>query len=215
MRRQVHDGTQNRLRVIVVGSGIIGACTAHRLAGLGHDVTLVDEGKLNPGASVANAGWIVPSMAVPVAAPGMIRQAAQWMLRPDSPLYVQPTLDPRFLTVMFQMLSATRKPVYDRSAAILARLSGQVLEDYHALQADGVEFDLSDLPLTTLFTDEKHLMARAEELRGMSALGTLEWQSLDRAQVSQVIPGASANVVGALRTVGDRVLDPPASCVRC
>ena len=58
------------MRVIVLGSGVVGVSTAYYLAKAGHEVTVIDR---QPGAaletSFANAGQISPGYASPWAAP--------------------------------------------------------------------------------------------------------------------------------------------------
>ena len=83
------------MRVTVIGAGSIGLCSALALAAEGADVCVVDARDAGTGASSHNAGWVVPSMSAPVPAPGVLTQSLKWMLRPDSPLYISPSRDPR------------------------------------------------------------------------------------------------------------------------
>ena len=59
------------MKVVVLGSGVIGVTTAWYLAQAGHEVTVIDR---QPGAaletSAANAGQVSPGYATPWAAPG-------------------------------------------------------------------------------------------------------------------------------------------------
>ena len=71
------------MRVLVVGGGIIGASCAASLAEHGADVTVMDAGKPRFGTSVANAGHIVVSHSVPMAAPGMVGQGVRSLLSRD------------------------------------------------------------------------------------------------------------------------------------
>ncbi|MBL9200219.1 MAG: FAD-dependent oxidoreductase, partial [Opitutaceae bacterium] len=59
-------------RVVVLGAGIIGLCCARELAARGHCVTVVERlPEDRDGCSFGNAGMIVPSHFIPLAAPGM------------------------------------------------------------------------------------------------------------------------------------------------
>ena len=71
------------MRVLVVGGGIIGASCAASLAERGADVTVMDAGKPRFGTSLANAGHIVVSHSVPMAAPGMVGQGVRSLLSRD------------------------------------------------------------------------------------------------------------------------------------
>ena len=70
--------------VIVVGGGVIGLCAAWYALKAGHRVTLLERG---PGpdhdsCSLGNAGMIVPSHIVPLAAPGVIAMGLRMLPDP-------------------------------------------------------------------------------------------------------------------------------------
>ena len=80
--------------LLIVGGGVIGLCTAYYAARKGHRVTVLDRRAADhEGCSYGNAGLVVPSHFVPLAAPGMVALGLKWMRRPDSPFYVKPRLD--------------------------------------------------------------------------------------------------------------------------
>lgn len=60
------------MRVVILGSGVVGVASAWYLNQAGHEVTVIDR---EPGAaletSAANAGQISPGYAAPWAAPGV------------------------------------------------------------------------------------------------------------------------------------------------
>ena len=66
------------MRVLVLGSGVIGAASAYYLARAGFEVTVVDR---QPAAametSFANAGQVSPGYASPWAAPGVDRKSTR------------------------------------------------------------------------------------------------------------------------------------------
>src|SRR6266511_3422365 len=81
-------------RVIVIGGGVIGLCVAYYAMRRGHSVTVIE--RLPPerdGCSFGNAGMVVPSHFVPLAAPGMVTLALKWMCNPESPFYIEPRLN--------------------------------------------------------------------------------------------------------------------------
>ena len=80
-------------KVIVLGGGIVGLSTAYYLIQEGHEVTIIDKGRLDSGASHVNAGYLTPSHIVPMASPGMISKGMKWMFNSKSPFYIKPRFD--------------------------------------------------------------------------------------------------------------------------
>lgn len=81
--------------LIIIGGGVIGLSVAYFAQRAGLSVTILDR---NPpesdSCSTGNAGMVVPSHFVPLAAPGMIGMGLRSMLNPESPFYIRPRLDP-------------------------------------------------------------------------------------------------------------------------
>ena len=79
--------------VVVVGGGVVGLCSAYYASLAGHRVTVIDrDGPTRDCCSMGNAGLVVPSHFMPLAAPGMVGMALRMMLDPASPFYVRPRL---------------------------------------------------------------------------------------------------------------------------
>jgi D-amino-acid dehydrogenase len=78
---------------VIIGGGISGLASAYYLLKSGWKVTLLDKGDLFDNCSIGNAGMIVPSHFIPLAAPGMISKGIKWMFNSRSPFYVKPSLD--------------------------------------------------------------------------------------------------------------------------
>ena len=83
------------MKILILGSGVIGATSAYYLAKAGHQVTVVDR-QSGPAleTSFANAGEVSPGYSAPWAGPGVPLKAIQWLLMPHSPLVIWPMLDP-------------------------------------------------------------------------------------------------------------------------
>jgi D-amino-acid dehydrogenase len=77
-------------RVGIIGGGIVGLSSAYFLQRAGFEVTVIEQGELQDGCSFNNAGMIVPSHIIPLAAPGMIAKGIRWMFDSTSPFYVRP-----------------------------------------------------------------------------------------------------------------------------
>jgi D-amino-acid dehydrogenase len=108
--------------VAVIGGGIVGVASAVELARRGAQVTVVERDRVGHGCSYGNAGWLTPSQAVPLANPSMLLKSFKWMLDPESPLYIQPRLDPAFIRWLLEFVLASRKEKFERGAAALVEL---------------------------------------------------------------------------------------------
>src|SRR5215207_1840678 len=77
-------------RVVVVGSGVVGAFAAYHLARGGWRVTVVDRAAFGRGCSHANCGYVCPSHVLPLAVPGAVGATLRTLFQRNSPLKVRP-----------------------------------------------------------------------------------------------------------------------------
>lgn len=77
------------MHVAVIGTGIVGVCTAAWLQRDGHQVTFVDPREAGEACSFGNAGSMSPSACLPVGMPGMWKKAPAWLLDPLGPLTIR------------------------------------------------------------------------------------------------------------------------------
>ena len=106
-------------KVVVIGGGIIGLCSAYYLNKEGHEVTVIDQSGLDRGASYVNAGYISPSHIVPLSAPGVVKKGLQWMFNPASPLYIKPRTDPDFLKWAWAFNKSCNRGHVERSIRVI------------------------------------------------------------------------------------------------
>ena len=111
-------------RVVIVGGGVVGLCAAYYCARRGFRVTLVERnGPRRDGCSYGNAGMLVSSHFVPLAAPGMVGLALKWMWNPASPFYVKPRLSPSLLGWGYRFWRAATPQHVRRAGPLLRDLS--------------------------------------------------------------------------------------------
>src|SRR6476660_3565604 len=111
------------MRVLVLGSGVIGTSVAYYLARSGHEVTVVDR---QPGAaletSYANAGEVSPGYSAPWAGPGVPLKAIKWLLMQHRPLVIRPVLDPAMWRWCVRMLVNCNEAAYRVNKSRMVRL---------------------------------------------------------------------------------------------
>ena len=127
--------------VVIVGGGVIGLCAAFALERRGIPVIVIDAGPPEHAASHVNAGWIVPELAEPVPAPGLIATSLRWMLRSDSPLYIKPRLDPAFLRWTLRFWRHCNARDYRAGTRATAALGMRSLALYDQLRTAGVDYE--------------------------------------------------------------------------
>lgn len=109
--------------VLIIGGGVVGLCVANYAMQKGHRVTIVERGAPDhDGCSLGNAGLVVPSHFVPLAAPGMVWLGLRMMFNPESPFYVRPRLDADLLRWGWQFYCAANAHHVRRSAPLLRDL---------------------------------------------------------------------------------------------
>ncbi len=128
-------------RVVVIGGGIIGLCTAWSLDQRGWKVTIVDARTPGYGASRVNAGRVCPTHANPVPAPGLVRQSMEWMLKSDSPLYIKPRPSVDLARFLFIFWRHCNEGCYDAGTEAMTELGHKTLEQLDAFRASGVSFE--------------------------------------------------------------------------
>ena len=96
----------DRPAVIVIGAGVIGLSAALALQARGLSVTVLDREGPAAGASAGNAGAFAFSDILPLASPGILRQAPKWLLDPLGPLSVPPAYALRIAPWMWRFWRA-------------------------------------------------------------------------------------------------------------
>jgi D-amino-acid dehydrogenase len=195
-------------KVLIIGGGIVGLTSAYYLQKKGYEVTILDKGDITDNCSFGNAGMIVPSHFVPLAAPGMIKQGIRWMFDSKSPFYVRPSLNANLINWGLKFMKhATAKHV-SHSAEPLRDLSLLSKKLYEGLAKEpDFDFELTNNGILAFYKTEKageeeaHLAARAIELGlDMAVLSVDECRALQ--------PDLKLDVLGAVHYRCDAHLYP-------
>ncbi len=199
------------MRVLVLGSGVIGTSVAYYLARDGHEVHVVDR---QPGAgletSFANAGEVSPGYSAPWAGPGVPVKAIKWLLMHHSPLVIKPMLDPAMWRWGLATLRNCTAGRYRINKGRMVRLAEYSRDCLQALREDiGISYDERMQGTLQLFRTQKQLDGTAKDIEILKQHG-VAFELLDRKGYLQHEP-ALADVqekfVGALRLPGDETGD--------
>jgi D-amino-acid dehydrogenase len=195
-------------RVVVIGAGVIGVTSAYYLAQDGWDVTLLDKGDVCAGSSYGNAGLIVPSHVVPLAAPGVWRQGLRWMLNPEGPFYIKPRPSLELAKWLWRFRAACSPARMRQAMPLLRRLSVESLALYRELaEKGGFEFGFRQAGSMTVFFSREGLAHGREEARLLGEAGVAV-AVLDGPAARSAEPALRADVVGALFSPEDALLVP-------
>jgi len=121
------------MHIAVIGTGIVGACSAAWLQRDGHQITFVDPLEPGEACSFGNAGSLSPSACLPVGMPGMWRKVPKWLLDPLGPLTVRTAYLPRVLPWLVQMLRHSTPQEVTRIAGALQTLLQPIFDCYGPL----------------------------------------------------------------------------------
>jgi D-amino-acid dehydrogenase len=186
-------------KIVIIGGGVIGLCTAYYCAQRGFAVTMVERKPAQrDGCSFGNAGLVVPSHFMPLAAPGAVLLALKWMWNPASPFYIQPRLDADLLRWGFKFWRAATLKHVRRSMPLLRDLalaSRKCFEEF-AAEPDN-DFGLVKKGLLMLCQTQHTLDEEAKIAEKARALG-IPAEILDAKQTAVLDPGAALDIAGAV-----------------
>lgn len=194
-------------QVVVVGGGVIGLCSAYYALKRGFRVTVVER-ELAGGdnCSMGNAGMIVPSHFIPLAAPGMLAKGLRWMLNPESPFFVRPRLDLELARWGWLFYRHSTERHVEASRGLLRDLSLESRRLFGELAADE-DFGLVPRGLLMLCKTAKGLQEEAEVAEAAHQIG-LKAEILDAAATAKADPGITMTVAGSVYFPQDCHLDP-------
>ena len=195
--------------VVVIGGGVIGLCTAYYCAQRGHRVTVVDrETETHEGCSYGNAGLVVPSHFVPLAAPGMVALGLKWMWNPESPFYIKPRIDSALFSWAFKFWRAANAEHVKRSAPLLRDLnvaSRGLFEEMASLPRN--DFGMVKRGCLVLCRTQHRLDHEAQIVAQAKELG-VPAEVLDAKQTAARDPGVCMDVAGSVYFPTDCHLTP-------
>ena len=199
------------MKVVVLGSGVIGTTAAYYLAQAGHQVTVIDRQK---GAaletSYANAGEVSPGYSAPWAGPGVPVKAIKWLLMTYRPLVIWPKFDAAMWRWGLQMLMNCTERAYRPNKSRMVPIAEYSRDCLKALRAaTGIAYDDRMQGTLQLFRMQKQLDGIASDIAILADYG-VPYEVLDKQGFVKVEPALARTqdkFVGALRLPNDETGD--------
>lgn len=199
------------MRVIVLGSGVIGVASAYYLAQQGAQVTVLDR-QAGPAeeTSFGNAGQISPGYSTPWAAPGIPFKAVKWMFQHHAPLAINIDGSMWQLQWMAQMLKNCNPASYTTNKERMMRVAEYSRDCLRALrETTGIEYENRAKGTLQVFRSEAQLEAVQRDIQVLEECG-VGYALLDREGLAQVEPAlahAQDKLVGGLHLPNDETGD--------
>jgi len=197
------------VKVIVLGSGVIGVTSAYYLARAGHEVTVVDrQGGPAQETSFANAGQISPGYAAPWAAPGVPLKALRWMFQRHAPLAIGLDGSAAQLRWMWQMLRNCNPQRYAVNKERMLRVAEYSRDCLAQLRGEtGLQYEGRQGGTLQVFRTQAQLDGVAKDVAVLKSAG-VPYEVLDAAGLLRAEPAISADrLTGGLRLPNDETGD--------
>ena len=199
------------MKVLVLGSGVIGVTSAYYLAQAGHEVTVIDR-QPKPGleTSFANAGEVSPGYSSPWAGPGVPVKAIKWLLMKHGPLVVRPKLDPVMWVWVLKMLRNCTSARYAVNKGRMIPIAEYSRDCLRALRGEtGIHYDERAQGTLQLFRHHYQLDHTAGDIAVLKQYG-VPFEVLDREGCIAAEPALAAvkdKIAGGLRLPQDETGD--------
>ena len=199
------------MRVVVLGSGVVGVTSAYYLARAGHEVTVIDR-EAGPAleTSFANAGQISPGYASPWAAPGVPMKAVKWMFQKHAPLAIRLDGTQFQLQWMWQMLQNCTSSRYAVNKGRMVRLAEYSRDCLQALRADtGIQYEGRTGGTLQVFRTQQQFEGAAKDIAVLKD-ANVPFELLSPAELARAEPALAATahkLTGGLRLPGDETGD--------
>ena len=199
------------MKILILGSGVIGTAAAWYLAQAGHEVTVVDRQRAaGMETSFANAGEVSPGYSSPWAGPGVPVKAIKWLLMRHSPLVIQPLMDPSMWRWGLSMLRNCTAARYRVNKARMVRLAEYSRDCLQSLRADtGLAYDERSQGTLQLFRTQAQLDGTADDIAVLRQYG-VPYEVLDMdgcLRHEPALAGVREKFVGGMRLPGDETGD--------
>lgn len=196
--------------VLVIGGGAVGLCSAYFLCRDGRQVVVIDQGLVGgpQACSYGNAGYIGPSGAMPLAEPGVVRQALRLLADPESPFWIRPRLSYDLVVWLVRFWRACNERQALAGFRVLSDLKRRSLRLFEEINArEGISYGFSAGGKLVVFNTERGFEGGARAARLFQAEGGRA-TILQPHEVRDVAPEVSPAIRGGVYYDEDCYLNP-------
>ncbi len=151
-------------QIIIIGGGIIGLSCAVKLAEKGAEVVVLEKNKVGFGCSYGNAGWMTPCFAMPLPMPGLFFKSLKWLLNPESPLYIKPSVSPLLFHWLTRFMLAMNQTQANKAIEAMVLLSKVSLDEYEKLAKEFPEVAFEKKGLLMVSHTQGGVQAAVDEM---------------------------------------------------
>ena len=195
-------------KVIIVGGGINGLCTAYYLTKNHFDVTVIDSGDITNNCSFGNMGFLSPSHFIPLASPGIVAEGLKHMTSKTSPFYIKPRLNLSFMQWALKFYKSSTAKMVEKNAPHLVHLLNLSRQLMNEIREDiGDTFEMEEIGCMMMCHSQK---AFEEELKVGEAgekLG-LKIEVFNREELQAKEPDVELDIYGAVLFKDDAHIQP-------
>lgn len=196
---------------LIIGGGIVGLFSAYFLQKEGIEVTVIDRTDLKDNCSTGNAGMIVPSHIIPLAAPGMISKGIGWMFSSKSPFYIHPRLDFKLAQWCLLFFKAANEKQVAKAIPFLKNLSLLSKALYQEFKVEHPESAIALVEKGLMMAYQTESVEKEEiEFANLARRHGLDAEILTPADIQKVEPNLEVRARGAVLFPGDAHLNPGA-----
>lgn len=199
------------MKIIVLGSGLLGVTTAYELGRRGHEVAVIDrQAESGRECSYANGGELSYSWAEPWATPGLLPKLPKWLLDPSSPLVFRLRVDPlmwKWAWMFLKNCTAERAAINCSTLLMLGMYSKRKLEEIR--RDTGIEFDYAESGVLHIYGARREFDAARQQADFQAKFGNAQ-RVLSRDECLNLEPAlkhSPATISGGIHAFGDEIGD--------
>ncbi len=203
-----NDAPLKNKKIIIVGGGINGLCSAYYLQKKNYEITVIDSGDITNNCSFGNMGYLSPSHFVPLASPGIIAEGLKYMLKSTSPFYIKPRMNLHLMKWAFQFYKNSSQKIADKNAPYLTDLLNLSRQLMNEIRDDiGDVFEMEENGCMMMCHEQKTFEAELKVAEKSKKFG-LQTEIFNREELQKQEPDVELDIYGAVLFKNDAHIHP-------